>query len=217
MRWCWHKSLTIIPIDTNSDHYCAIQVQSVISIIGVYLPSANAPSDEYKEYLTQLEGTVASLQEQGKVLIVGDFNAHILFQSNCGYEPPGVEVANWLNLYHLYPVSLTSMRSQSTLTILVLIPLWTILLQMLRSSSIVSRCWTAEGIPENVSDHLAISIMLHFDTPTEERHDPHSVDRIDWKQALADDMIGHYQCGVQLIVGTHLDLHLNTVEDIEES
>ena len=91
------------------------------------------------------------------------------------------------------------MRGQSTLTILVLIPLWTILLQMLCSPPLSA---DTEGIPENVSDHLAISITLHFDTPTEERHDPHSVDRIDWKQALADDMIGHYQCGVQLIVGT---------------
>ena len=38
----WHKSLTIIPVDTNSDHYCAIQVRSIISIVGVYLSSANA-------------------------------------------------------------------------------------------------------------------------------------------------------------------------------
>ena len=81
------------------------------------------------------------------------------------------------------------MRGQSTLTILA---------HSTTVDYIIANASTAEGILENVSDYLAISVMLHFDTSTEERYDPHSVDRIDWKQALADDMIGQYQCGVQL-------------------
>ena len=79
--------------------------------MGVYLPSAGSPTEEYGEYLTHLESVVTSLQSEGELLIMGDFNAHMQYAPSgeiLGKNLHGVHLANWLDQYHLYPVSLTT-------------------------------------------------------------------------------------------------------------
>lgn len=64
----------------------------VLSIVGVYLPTTDSPLDVYSEYLIELEKTVAMLQSQGPVLVLGDFSAHLGYicfgrQQPREYEP----------------------------------------------------------------------------------------------------------------------------------
>ena len=77
----WKQNLPISSVDISSDRIFAVQLPisnfSTLSIVGVYLPTTDSPIEVFKEYLQDLENVVNSLQADGPVLIMGDFNAHI--------------------------------------------------------------------------------------------------------------------------------------------
>ena len=52
-------------------------MSETVYLIGVYLPSCDHPMDEVVNYLSGLENTISTLQPTGRVIIAGDFNAHI--------------------------------------------------------------------------------------------------------------------------------------------
>lgn len=78
----WKSSLPVTPVTTmNSDRFVAVQIStgggSSLSVIGVYLPTTDCLLDVYREYLIELESSISTLQSDGPVLVVGDFNAHL--------------------------------------------------------------------------------------------------------------------------------------------
>ena len=50
---------------------------SILSIIGVYLSCMDQGMEVYSEHLAVLERAITESQSLGKVVIVGDFNAHL--------------------------------------------------------------------------------------------------------------------------------------------
>ena len=220
----WHKSLTVATIDTNSDRICAIQLKSastVTSIVGVYLPSAGSPLDDYREYLSQLEDVVASLQREGELLILGDFNAHLQYAPSgeiSGGNPQGIHLANWLDQYHLYPVSLTNSREGPGYTYHSGAHYTSVdyIIADVSLASQINRSWTAEDIAENVSDHLPLSISLQVHHPIGQAPGIGKDDIIDWDQDLAGDLTALYMRGVQLIVSPALDSTFNSCDDINQ-
>ena len=46
-------------------------------VLSLYLPTTDSPLTLYKECLQELENVIFSLQTDGPVLVMGDFNAHI--------------------------------------------------------------------------------------------------------------------------------------------
>ena len=48
-----------------------------LSIISMYLPTADLSTNTYEEYLIELENAISFLQFDGPVLVLGDFNAHL--------------------------------------------------------------------------------------------------------------------------------------------
>ena len=76
----WNKSLPISNVlSIHSDRIFAIQLSvssSVsLSIVGIYLPTTDSPLTLYKECLQELENVIFSLQTDGSVLVMSDFNA----------------------------------------------------------------------------------------------------------------------------------------------
>ena len=49
----------------------------MLTILGVYLPCADAGIDKYAQVLCELERLVTEGQEKGPVIGGGDFNAHL--------------------------------------------------------------------------------------------------------------------------------------------
>ena len=68
-------------VSMNSDRIVAIQLSTsshnTISIIGVYLPTSDNPITYFKDIRGELENAIYALQQNGPVIVMGDFNAHI--------------------------------------------------------------------------------------------------------------------------------------------
>ena len=77
----WRKNLSLSPVHLDSDRIIAVQLplksHGVLTVTGVYLPSSDHPLETFREYLSDLEGMISSLQRNGPIIIAGDFNAHL--------------------------------------------------------------------------------------------------------------------------------------------
>ena len=51
--------------------------QCWLTILGVYMPSAEYPQDTYTSYLEDVEHLISQLNTEGPLLIMGDLNAHL--------------------------------------------------------------------------------------------------------------------------------------------
>ena len=112
----WCKSLLAIPLDVQSDRICAIQLKhssssSVMTIIGVYLPSTDHQIEEFENYRQQLEDTIIAYNQLGPVMVAGDFNAHIGSSSELGSSTntQGQLLIQLMDRCSLYPVTLSSL------------------------------------------------------------------------------------------------------------
>ena len=155
------------------------------------------------------------MQHDGKVVVIGDFNAHIhfdIFDDITGSDTRGRKVANLLDRYNLYPVSLTELHPGPKCTFLsgphstvidYIIP------DVSLSSNIV-KCWTSDSTPGNISDHLPQSLTLSIRS----HHCPEKSNMLenDWTQKLDDEMIEQYTRGVQLCVSPSLNIDFHTCD-----
>ena len=189
--------------------------------MGVYLPSAGSPLEEYRDYLSQLEGIVASLQNEGEVLVLGDFNAHLKYDDSgeiSGGNPQGIHLADWLDQYHLYPVSLTDSHQGPRFTYCSGGHSTTVdyIIADASLASRIDRSWTMVDIAENVSDHLPLSVSLQIQALTECSAYIDPDDMIDWDQDKTGEAVDLYMRGVQVIVSPALNSELNTCDDINQ-
>ena len=81
MGFIWKNSLPVSSVVSMTDRIVAIQLSTsshnTISIIGVYLPTSDYPITYFKDILGELENAIYALQQNGPVIVMGDFNAHI--------------------------------------------------------------------------------------------------------------------------------------------
>ena len=56
----------------SSDRITAVQLSICLSVVGVYLHSSYCPIDVYREYIEELESTIAMLQNFGPTIVLGD-------------------------------------------------------------------------------------------------------------------------------------------------
>ena len=80
----WHKSVAATPISgITSDKICGIRCMmddeenSLMSVIGVYLPCLDLGVDCYLRHMQELERIVSESRLLGPVTVLGDFNAHL--------------------------------------------------------------------------------------------------------------------------------------------
>jgi hypothetical protein len=75
----WNKHLDATPVSgIESDRICALNIKSTTCstlIIGVYLPTTDAPIDDFHLCLHTLESLINN--HSGPVVIAGDFNCHV--------------------------------------------------------------------------------------------------------------------------------------------
>lgn len=53
-----------------------------MSLISVYLPSTDHPLDDFEECLNELVCVYSALQAEGPVVLLGYFNAHLIYPRN---------------------------------------------------------------------------------------------------------------------------------------
>ena len=152
----------------DSDRIIAVQLNvsssTTLSIVGVYLPTADSPLNVYKEYLQELENVVYALQTSGPVLIIGDFNAHIgqthSNHAQCQTNSQGRLLMDMINRTGHYAVSLSDLATgpthtfsgggRSTTVDFCFIDCW--------AAHLVLECEAQQRHPLNLSDHLALKV-----------------------------------------------------------
>ena len=167
----WHKSVAATPItDINSDWICGIRctmddrVDSLMSVIGVYLPCLDLGIDRHREHLKELERVVSESRLLGPVTVLGDFNAY-LGGWECQQNIQGVLLQEMTERFELSTVSegvLSSglgytYRSGDVRTTVDYI------LMDIKAASMVSSCHTHPMEDLNTSDHLPLTVSLSYD------------------------------------------------------
>ena len=95
----WHKSMStcISSLDIDSDRICGIQLtwnNVCFYIIQVYAPSSNHALHSFKDFIDLLHSVISLYFDNGTVIVMGDFNAHL--QSKTFIKPNDVR-GNYLN------------------------------------------------------------------------------------------------------------------------
>ena len=163
----WRSSLPVTPVTAlKSDWITAVQVSinntTSLSVVGVYLPSLENPIDVYREYITELENFVSTLQAYGPTLIIGDFNAHLNETLMCSTNVQGQLVEDLCCHLDLYPVSLSELSSGPGYTYFCgnhyttvdyfLLDCW--------AGQLVRECKTLDHHPLNLSDRLPVTLKV---------------------------------------------------------
>ena len=80
----WHKNVGATVISgCQSERICGIRFtiddgdQSLVSVIGVYMPCLDQGLDAFVEHLLELERVISESKLLGPVFILGDFKAHL--------------------------------------------------------------------------------------------------------------------------------------------
>lgn len=101
----WKKCIIFSTIPVNDcDRISGISIplndQRSLSILGVYMPSANHTSDEYSSCLNVVEHLISQLTAVGPLIVAGDINAHI--GSADGGQAPNNRGGMWNSLIDEY-------------------------------------------------------------------------------------------------------------------
>ena len=75
-----HLANRVIEVKRVSDRIMAIRVDTdcgILQVVSVYAPQTNCPEDEKDEFLEKLGDLVRSAPPEDKIIVGGDFNAHI--------------------------------------------------------------------------------------------------------------------------------------------
>ena len=79
----WHRALNnnVTPLDIDSDRICGIQYRlsknSFFYIFQVYAPCSSHSIHVYREFIDDLNAVISMYCQNGLVMVLGDFNAHL--------------------------------------------------------------------------------------------------------------------------------------------
>lgn len=193
----WKKNLNAAPFHhLQSDRLCAIKIplpnSTILSIFGVYMPSADQTQETYRSYLDVLSSSLSELPPDSPLLIAGDLNCHL---GHLG-GPRSTDTPNsrghlWKELidrHSFFVPSLCDLASgpvytyQSgsfTTTVDYVVGNHPI-------SSILTSCDTLEEHPLNTSDHLPIVTCLDVGALTHSLPPPSAVANLCWERSSSD-------------------------------
>ena len=165
----WHEGIGASPVERiSSDQICAIRCSldksatTVLTVIGVYLPCLDQGIDCYSSHLLELEKIICESQLLGRVMVVGDFNAHLgVLGGEKGRGKPnlqGVLLSEVMDRCRLSAVSLGSIATGSDFTFFSGTSRTTVDYVFADSGivSLMSGCHTLFIDDLNTSDHVPI-------------------------------------------------------------
>lgn len=209
----WMKAIKAISVPTSSDRLLAIQLPmaefTALSIVGVYLPSTDQPLPNFIEYLQELESIVSTLQAQGPVVVMGDFNAHIgALAGGHLKDPPNAQgrlLYELMASLDLYAVSLSEVAQGPNFTFSNGVHETTVDYSFIDSymTSNVTKCSILPKNPLNLSDHLPVTLSLGL-TPVGSQSGNAGVPRVNWNRAIKDGSIETYAESVNVYISTIL-------------
>lgn len=123
----WNKALPCFPISAL-DRVCGVRLlpstrghsKRYLTILGVYMPSADEPQETYTSYLEIVEHAVSQFSNDARLVVMGDLNAH-LGSRVCDNPQPSCNSRGqqWLNLCEslsLHNISSSSLSSGPSYT-----------------------------------------------------------------------------------------------------
>ena len=197
----WHKSVAATPISgITSDRICGIRRtvddggNSLMSVIGVYLPCLDLGVDCYREHMKELERVVCESQFLGPVTVLGDFNAH-LGGLECEQNMQGVLLQEMLERCELSAVSKGVLASGPGYTYCNGDVKATVdyILMDVEAASMMTSCCTHPMEDLNTSDHLPLTMSLSYDACSDRLLSPAPSYAPDNSQHLGQDMEDTHQ------------------------
>ena len=159
----------------ESDRICGIRIflspssnnpQRSLTIIGIYMPSAENTQEVYSSYLESAEHLVSQVETDGPQLIVGDLNAHLgsttIDRGINHTNHRGTLWNNFISEHNLCNISLGSLSSGAAYTYSSGEITSTIDYVLTNQDALrgISSCVTLEDHPLNSSDHLPIRCKI---------------------------------------------------------
>ena len=162
----WKKSIAAIPVNTDSDRICGMQLElkeCTLTVLCVYLPSSDHTFEEFTTYVNELDCTY---QTQGPVVIAGDINAHL--PNICSTQnPQGNLIHDLIDRNHLYPVLSSNTSRKLNYTYYISGSCRShIFVDAAMVSNVIS-CEIMDHLPLNLSDHAPSSVYLDKNYRTE--------------------------------------------------
>ena len=172
--WKQEISSYIKTVHVDSDRICAIEIctpnNSHVFVIGVYLPYATCKIANFEEQIDILEELVERCKTQGDIVIIGDFNTHIGYNTNNSWVRAwGINSPNAEKLYMfikrngLECVDMNSTTHGPNYTFTSASGNVTYIDHCLISkslSTVLKECTVHEESITNTSDHLSLAIKL---------------------------------------------------------
>ena len=223
----WRKSLNAVPQHHHSsDRICSLQISIseslTLTVIGIYMPSADQPQEAYSSYLDEVNDTVAKLSPNSPAIIVGDFNCHLGHLGGPrSSDTPNSRGLQWKELIDHHSLHVPSLchfaqgpvhtyhcSSVSTTVDYVLgnLPLSTGLLA----------CETLEDHPLNTSDHLPIVTKLDFKPLLSSTKVSNCCPPLDWTRSLSDGSADTYAALSDDMVRPLMDRDYSSIEELEK-
>ena len=228
----WNKALTCIPISVlDSDRVCGVrlllpsvkgQAQHYLTILGVYMPSADQPQEVYTSYLETVEHAVSQFSNDGPLVLMGDLNAHLgsrehdSLQQTCNSRGQ-----QWLNLSEslsMHNISLCSLSSGPPYTYSSGSHTSTIDYVLGNDEALkgVSSCNTLEGHPLNTSDHLPIRCTFDLSHVRHPSSPAFPIRHLDWYQAKKTGSVTQYARFCNEIVTPLLEKDYSSIEEVND-
>lgn len=221
----WNKQLNVLPVsEIDSDRICARTIESAtcsILVIGVYLPTADAPVDVFRSCLHTLENLINS--HCGPVILPGDFNCHVGPEGGPrGFSNPNLQGELLLEMVQnndLFITSLSGMSSGPLYTYFSgeICPTTDYIIMNARHACLATTCKTHDHHPLNFSDHLPNSLTISitssaFATSRNTQCRP----RLNWEDAFADGSVQAYASRVNEIIRPYLGKSYDSISSLEE-
>ena len=227
VAFLWKSSLPISFISgIDSDRISAIKISvgpsETLTIIGVYLPTADSTIDKFTDYLIELEKVISSFQGDGPVLVVGDFNAHIGVRGGIrGTGDGNVQgqlVMDMVERAEQYVVSLSQIASGPMYTYFqndvhttvdyCLLDHW--------AADMIGLCATLNHHSLNLSDHLPLHISL--DIQPLRVTIPDKKPCLNWGRAIREGSVNGYMSDLSLCLSKQnkIETTLQNADAVEE-
>ena len=219
MGFIWKNSLPVSSVvSMNSERIVAIQLSTsshnTISIIGVYLLTSDYPITYFKDILGELENAIYALQQNGPVIVMGDFNAHkgqpYSERAQTQTNSQGQLLLDMIDRTGHYAASLVDAAKGPVYTFsngnrfstvdYCFIDSW--------AAHIVADCEVLDHHPLNLSDHLAIKLSINCQ-PQLLTNSDQKYPSLNWSKAQTHCCFSQYQA----CVSSNLSPILNQASD----
>ena len=184
-------------------------------IIGVYLPTADAPIDVFRSCLHTLEDLTNN--HRGPVILAGDYvGTEGGPRGSRNSNLQGELLLETVQNNDLFITSLSNMSSG---------PLYTYfsgeictttdyIIMNARHACLATTCKTHDHHPLNFSDHLPLSLTMSI-TPIASRNTQCSL-RLNWQEAATDGSVQVYATRVNEIICPYLGKSYDSISSLEE-